>query len=64
MKSSAAVIASKAKMEQRLEYVKAELAVAREREVFHDGQVYTLSLGKPGEKVEVEGALLLSLKHS
>ena len=58
MKSSAAVIASKAKMEQRLEYVKAELAVAREREVFHDGQVYTLSLGKPGEKEEVEGALL------
>ena len=36
MKSSAAVIASKAKMEQRLEYVKAELAVAREREVFHE----------------------------
>lgn len=58
MKSSAAVIASKAKMEQRLEFVKAELAVAREREVFHDGQVYTLSLGKPGEKEEVEGALL------
>ena len=63
MKSSAAVIASKAKMEQRLEYVKAELAVAREREVFHDGQVYTLSLGKPGEKVEVEGALLGQLTN-
>ena len=63
MKSSAAVIASKAKMEQRLEYVKAELAVAREREVFHDGQVYTLSLGKPGEKAEVEGALLGQLTN-
>lgn len=58
MKSSAAVIASKAKLEQRLEFVKAELGVAREREVFNDGQVYKLTLGKPGEKVEVEAALL------
>lgn len=57
-KTSSALVASKAKMQSRLELAKAELAVAQQREVFTDGAVYTVSVGKPGAKEVVQGTLL------